>query len=175
MGRQIGFFADSVDFLDVLTFAESAGFLALPELTEANLVPEAISPAKFRLGTGLGSHYFYLLAPGFAPEEALYKKLAEEPSVSKLTSWASPVIEVSPCQLDGDQARPGRVYFDMEAQDDRYTAAFKGYNRLARYLQKWQLADSERLRVGPHTAAEWAAGRLLLRHGKRRYGLSGKT
>lgn len=123
-------------------------------------IAPAVSPTEFELNE---QHFFYLLPPELTSAEAFYNELARKPQVGKLNSRASPVIQLCPPEKCETTLGSGRIYFRTDKDHPLYPIALRAYNRLARYIRKWNFkTDRHDLYVGPHTAAEWQAGRLPL-------------
>jgi hypothetical protein len=164
MGRQVGLFADDIDLHDLLAFAENAGFLALPDRIETDDLPQGIEPTQYEMTEETGTECFYLLPPGVSKAEAFYHELSNGDPISILGMTVSPVTEFRPSQREGNKLSDGRIYFNMDRHVTHFEQGKKGYERLARYVRKWQKTRQYRFHVGPHTANEVAKGRLAIVH-----------
>jgi hypothetical protein len=167
MGRQVEFCADSADSQDLLEMLEEKGFLALPELAPSDTIPDGVPPTRMRSSRKTGETFFYLVPPGVSYANAFYHERSQHPQQSMLMPWSNPVIEFSPSRRNGDAINAGRIYFATDRQHPNYALTRKGYELIARFLNKWARADKYRARVGPHTVQEVKAGRVRLsRHGE---------
>lgn len=162
MGKQVGFFADDVDFNELLAFAEQKGFCALPDLVETGDEPDGVLPTA--VIDAAYKNCFHLLPMSISPAEAFYREVGDEPCVSRLMKNVSPVTEVRSSHCEGDRLSDGRIHFNMDSHVSHFEQGKKGYEQLARFIRKWKKTTQYRFYVGPHTANEVAEGRLKLVH-----------
>jgi len=163
MGKQVNFFADDIDFGTLLTFAGDQGYRAVPNRT---LVPDEpvpmTQPRDYWLQGEDGRTQFYVLPPGLTESEAFYRRLTPDAVRLHLIAWTSAVIEVCPCQRLNESLGRGRIYVDFDRRDPRYEAVNKGYERLARYLRKWERFPGLPFSIGPHTLEQGRRRKLRL-------------
>jgi hypothetical protein len=150
MGKQIVFYAIEQDYSDLLTFLQDNGLRALPEIIQTDTEIESVLLDQFRIPDS--QEFFYLLPDTLSDTEAIYVEMAKNPSLSKLTTYGSPVIEFVPCKYRNNQVYEGRFYWELDSNDRFYPIILKKYNKIVRYIRKWEQTDQFGFYVAPHTA-----------------------
>jgi|SRR5215207_902196 len=163
MGQQVGFYAIGKDHTELLRFAENIDLLVIPELIRTDTEVEPVRPTQFQVPNGKA--FFYLLPSAFDITEVFYGELPDNPTRSKLISYASPVIQFKPCHHDSDgRVFDGRMYLNTDPSDPRYSVVHEKYKDLARSIRRWAKTDQFGFYVGPYTAELAQDGHIRLMH-----------
>jgi hypothetical protein len=162
MGKQVGFYAASDDFRDLLQRSEETGLLAIPEIIPADTTVEPVKPTEFRLPAD--QEFFYLFPGEFGIGDAIYEEMESEAGSARLMSAVSPVIEVTPCKQTDNRLYNGRIYLGIEPDDELYPTAERSFNKLARSIRRWPKTDQFGFFVGPRTADQAKRKEIRLMH-----------
>src|SRR5262249_53566897 len=97
------------------------------------------------------------------PEAAVYEQTVN-PSESVLMPNKSAVMEFVTCRSEGGVIEDGRIYFDTPRSSPWFDEVRREFERLSRFIKRWQSTDRFRFHVGPAAVEAVRAGRLRLRH-----------
>jgi hypothetical protein len=164
VGRQVGFFAGEKDYRALLEYADAGGLSAATYLIPIGDAARLVLPTEFELPPG---QRFFHLVPGGVPPEALRYRPVADGVRQRIDETASAGIEMSPSSRVGDTLLPGRIYFATERRLAWFEATKRAYDRLVRFLGKWDKTEPFGFRVGPAAAAAARAGRMELRMAER--------
>lgn len=163
MGLQLGFFAINDDHIDLTTYIDKLGFVAVPTIIPTDSLPKAKSIFEYVLTDS--ERCFYLLPSEFAVVEAFYKELKLDSSKSGIMPFNSPVIEFGPCYREGKKVFASRIYLATDISDPRYEVVRAKYDLLDRYIKKWhRLPTTHPIYIGSSTRASAEAGEIRLFH-----------
>jgi hypothetical protein len=126
--------------------------------------PRPIPPTRYRLPEG---QRFFHLVPSNAPPEALEYSVVADGVRKRIEQPKSGSIELKPSPCHDNLVLPGRIYFTTEPSMPSFEPAKHAYDRLVRYLGKWQKTEPFGARVGPATAEATRAGSVELRMAER--------
>jgi hypothetical protein len=159
MGRQTRFFAVEEDHRALLTYCQHGGLSATSYLIPVGETPRLVPPTEYRLPDE--QRFFCLVPAGVSPDELRYRTVYDGVR-QRIDEPESPVIELTQSQRSRDIILPGRIYFATERHRSGFDAARRAYDRLARYLGKWETTEAFGYRVGPATSGAVHAGRVKL-------------
>ena len=97
-----------------------------------------------------------------ASEDLPYRVVADGVR-KRIDEPKSPSIELTPSPHRNTLVLPGRIYFTTEPEVPSFEATKRAYERLVRFLSKWDKTDPSGACVGPATAEALRAGRVELR------------
>lgn len=160
MGQQTGFFAIEDDYRALLEYFQEGELLAVTYLIPVGEAAQLVPPLEYRLPE---DQRFFYLVPAGVPREALRYCTVADGVRQRIDESESAGIEVKPSPRREHTILPGRIYYATERHLPWFDATKRAYNRLARYLGKWDKTEPFGFRVGPSTAEAVRAGRVQLR------------
>lgn len=163
MGRQVNYFVDQQDLIDVLAWLEKAGMLAVSFLGPTKSMLETRTPSECILeDAAQRSSRICLVSQAISVAGFVYGPCGDADGISKLNSGEFPTIEFSPVKMDASGWARGRVYFRCCADCPQYREGLNAYERIARMLRKWPKFSEYRTsyHIGPHLAQRIRSGEL---------------
>lgn len=162
MGKQVVFFANYQDTKELLSFCEQEGLVGIFAVIPTDQITQTFLPTQ--LIEYLKTDFVYLMPNEINPVEALYEEFHEDATQSGIDYSNSPVFEFTPSRIEDQLIFDGRIYFDLNPEDQFYTIINKKFNKIASYIKKWEKTDQFGFYVGPETAKQAKSGNIELWH-----------
>lgn len=162
MGKQVVFYANNHDTKELLSFCELEGLVGIFAVIPTDQIAQTFLPTQ--LIEYLKTDLVYLMPKEINPVEALYEEFHDDATQSGIDYTNSPVFEFTPSRLEAQLIFDGRIYFDLNPEDQFYAKTHKKYNKIASYIKKWKKTDQFGFYVGPDTAKQAKSGLIELWH-----------